>query len=372
MKPETRINAFIAASLLLFGAFLGGFTTYQQFDDRISNLEEQIEDDRPVQINSSYENTLTQVFKQSDQSVVSIRTSGTSAAEGSGFVYTERGHIITNYHVIEGADQISVSFTDGASRSAQVVATDAYTDLAVLKVSKSGLEPLELADSEEIQVGERVAAIGNPFGLSGSMTSGIISQKERRIRVGGGFSIPNVLQTDAAINPGNSGGPLINMNGEVVGVNTAIQTNTGTFSGIGFAVSSRTVKEVVPEMIENNDYEHSWIGITGVGVNSEIASAMDLENASGFLVQEVIEDGPAELAGIRGGTTPMESNENILLGGDVIVGIGDREVEDINDILDYLLRNTEVGDTIELHIIRNGERQTVNITLQDRPENTGN
>lgn len=372
MEPETRINAFVAASLLLFGVLVGGVTTYQHFDSRISALEEEIDERPPVVVNSSYENSLTEVFQQADQSVVSIRTAGTTAAEGSGFVYTERGHIVTNYHVIEGADHITVTFTDGSSRSAEVVATDSYTDLAVLKVNKNNLQPLDLANSEEVQVGQRVAAIGNPFGLSGSMTSGIISQKERRIRVGGGFSIPNVLQTDAAINPGNSGGPLINMDGEVVGVNTAIQTNTGTFSGIGFAVSSRTVGEVVPELIRSNDYEHSWIGITGVGVNSEIAEAMELENASGFLVQEVIEGGPAAEAGIQGGTEPMESNENILLGGDVIVGIDDRKVEDLNDILDYLLRKTEVGDTVELHVIRDGERKTVNVTLQDRPENPDN
>jgi S1-C subfamily serine protease len=371
VKPETRINVFIAASLLLFGAFIGTFTTYQHFDNRISSLEEQIQSQKTVTINSSFDNSLSNVFQQSDQSVVSIRTSGSSAAEGSGFVYTERGHIVTNYHVIEDADQVSVSFTDGTSRNAEIIGADEYTDLAVLKVNKRNLESLDLANSEEVQVGERVAAIGNPFGLSGSMTSGIISQKERRIRVGGGFSIPNVLQTDAAINPGNSGGPLINMKGNVVGVNTAIQTNTGTFSGIGFAVSSRTVEEVVPEIIETNDYEHSWLGVTGLNVNSEIAGAMNLENASGFLIQSVIEDGPAAEAGIRGGTTEMESNSNVLLGGDVIVGIGDRKVDDINDILDYLLRKTEVGDQITLHIIRDGERKSVELTLQDRPQEIG-
>jgi S1-C subfamily serine protease len=282
-------------------------------------------------------------------------------------VYTERGHIITNYHVIEDAETITVTFTDGTSRRAEITGTDEYTDLAVIKVQKNDLESLDLAESSDVKVGQRVAAIGNPFGLEGSMTSGIISQKERRIRVGGGFSIPNVLQTDAAINPGNSGGPLLNMDGEVIGVNTAIQSNTGTFSGIGFAVSSKTVGEVIPQLIEEQDYEHSWIGITGVNVDAEIAREMNLENSSGFLVQSVIEDGPAAEAGLRPGERTM-GGRNIVLGGDVIVGIEDRKVEDINDILDYLLRKTEVGDTVEVHIIRDGERQTVKMTLQDRPE----
>lgn len=364
MKQETRINIFAATSILLFGTLVGAVASYQHFDQRITDLEQRPME-RTITIDTNY--TLTDLFKETDESVVAISTAGSSSGQGSGFVYTERGHIVTNYHVIEGAEQITVTFTDGTSRSAQVVGTDEYTDIAVIKVSKNNLQPLELADSNHIQVGERVVAIGNPFGLQGSMTSGIISQKERRIRVGDGFSIPNVLQTDAAINPGNSGGPLLNMEGEVVGVNTAIQTNTGTFSGIGFAVSSKTVSEVVPELIERNDYEHSWIGVTGVNVDSDIAEAMNLETSSGFLVQEVVEDGPAAQAEIQPSTQPLEGSE-ILVGGDVIVGIGDRQVEGINDILDYLLRKTEVGETIELHVIRDGERQTVEITLQQRPQ----
>lgn len=367
MKPETRINIFAATSILLFGTLVGGVVSYQHFDQRLTELEQQQEDGRTVNTAPRANYSLTDLFKDTDQSVVAIRTGGTGSAQGSGFVYTERGHIITNYHVIEGADEITATFTDGTSKSAQVIGTDEYTDLAVIKVNKNNLHALDLADSDSIQVGERVAAIGNPFGLDGSLTEGIISQKERRIRVGDGFSIPNVLQTDAAINPGNSGGPLLNMQGDVVGVNTAIQTNTGTFSGIGFAVSSRTVSEVVPELIEEEDYEHSWIGITGINVDSDIAASMDLEDSRGFLVQEVIEDGPAHQAGIRGGTEQLQDS-NILIGGDVIVGIDDRDVEDINDILDYLLRKTEVGETVEVHIIREGERQTVDVTLQQRPQ----
>lgn len=364
MNPETRINIFAATSILLFGALIGGIASYQHFDDRITDLEQQ-SGTRSITIDTNY--TLTNLFEDSDQSVVAISTGGSTAAEGSGFVYTERGHIVTNYHVIEGADQITATFTDGSSRSAQVIGTDEYTDLAVIKVTKNNLQALDLADSDDVKVGERVAAIGNPFGLQGSMTSGIVSQKERRIRVGDGFSIPNVLQTDAAINPGNSGGPLLNMQGEVVGINTAIQTNTGTFSGIGFAVSSKTVGEVVPALIEENDYEHSWIGITGVNVDSKIAEEMNLENSSGFLVQKVVQDGPAAQAGIRGSTKPLEGSE-LLIGGDVVVGINDRKVEGINDILDYLLRKTEVGETVEVHVIRDGERQTVELTLQQRPQ----
>ncbi len=366
MKPETRINIFVATSILLFGTLLGGFVSYQTLDHRINQLENrQPEQQTQTRIvNTSY--SLNTLFEQTDQSVVAIHTGGEKQAEGSGFVYTKRGHIVTNYHVIEDADTITVTFTDGSSRRAEVIGTDEYTDIAVIKVQKNNLEPLDLAESSDVKVGQKVAAIGNPFGLEGSMTSGIVSQKERRIRVGGGFSIPNVLQTDAAINPGNSGGPLLNMDGEVIGVNTAIQSNTGTFSGIGFAVSSKTVGEVVPQLIEQNDYEHTWIGITGVNVDAEIAREMDLENSSGFLIQSIVEDGPAVDAGLRAGETNLEGR-NLVIGGDVIVGIDDRKVEGINDILDYLLRKTEVGDTVEVHIIRDGERQTVELTLQDRP-----
>jgi len=368
MKPETRINVFAASAILLFGTLLGGVISYQHLNSRINELEQNQNSGETVTriVNTSY--SLNTLFEQTDQSVVAIHTGGSSGeSEGSGFVYTKRGHIVTNYHVVESAEQITVTFTDGSSRSAEIVGTDDYTDLAVLKVDKSHLETLDLADSSDIQRGEKVAAIGNPFGLEGSMTSGVISQKERRIRVGGGFSIPNVIQTDAAINPGNSGGPLLNMDGEVVGVNTAIQSNTGTFSGIGFAVSSKTVGEVVPSLIEDEEYEHSWIGVRGRNVDAEIAEAMELENSSGFLIQSVVEDGPADEANLQAGNRELPGRD-ILIGGDVIVGIGDREVKGINDILDHLLRETEVGETVNLHIIRDGERQTVEVALQQRPQ----
>jgi S1-C subfamily serine protease len=201
------------------------------------------------------------------------------------------------------------------------------------------------------------------------MTSGIISQKGRTLPVQGGFSIPNVLQTDAAINPGNSGGPLLNSRGQVVGVNTAIETNTGTFSGVGFAIPVSAVKRVVPEIIDNGNVEHPWIGVSGLNVDSEIAEEMELENATGFLVLSVVEDSPADEAGIRAGNRTVSiKGSQINLDGDVIVAINDERMAGINDILRYLSTETEVGETVNVTVIRDGERVEVPLVLAARSD----
>lgn len=375
MKSGKKIDIFTLSAVVLFSAVIGGSIAYYDLSQNINELEQKVNEFEAQEPSSEVGDTierdtaLTNLFHSVDQSVVSINALGNEQSQGSGFVYTSRGHIITNEHVVRGADEIRVTFVDGETLEANITGKDDYTDIAVLRVNRTGLDPLEVADSDDVEVGQTAVAIGNPFGLRGSMTAGIISQKERVIRVQDGFSVPNVLQTDAAINPGNSGGPLMNSEGEVVGVNTAIETRTGTFSGIGFAISSNTVREVAPQIIDEGDYDHPWIGVRGVDVDSEIAGAMNLENASGFLVLEVPENGPADRAGIRGGSQVTELTERELnLGGDVIVGINGQEVNDINDILSYLLRNTEVGQEVELEIIRDGERQNINLTLDQRPE----
>lgn len=368
MKTETQINAFIAASLILFGTLLGGILTYQHLDQRINELEQE---NPTVHINATQEDAIfPQIFQESHESIVSIEASGEENSQGSGFVFDQEGHIVTNQHVIQGQDQVRIVFTDGTVETAEVVGQDADTDLAVLKTQKEDLEPLELADSNQLQVGERTIAIGNPFGLEGSMTTGVISQTERNIRTREGFSIPNVIQTDAAINPGNSGGPLLNTEGEVVGVNTAIETDTGTFSGVGFAISSNTVQEIAPELIENEEYTHPWIGVQGIDVNVEIAEQRNLENASGWLIMETVENGPAEEAGLQEGnqTVELESGGEILIDGDIIIGIDDREIHEINDMLDYLLTEKDVGESVTIEVIRDGEITEEQVVLQPRPE----
>ncbi len=317
--------------------------------------------------------SLPELFERVKDSVVKI-SARTSIGEGigSGFVYSNEGYIITNNHVIEGANRITVTFSDGISYTAKVIGRDPFTDLAVIKVEreKDRLIPLVLGSSSTLRVGEEVAAIGNPFGLSSSMTSGIISQLGRLLDVpnAGSFVIPDVIQTDAAINPGNSGGPLLNMRGEVIGVNTAIISRSGEFAGIGFAIPSDTVKKVVPTLISDGRYRHPWLGVSGSDLTPELATAMNLREAKGFLVMSVVKDSPAEKAGIRGGDREvMIDGRTYALGGDVIISIDDREVRGIADILVYLQREKSVGDELRLKIIRDNNIIDVTVTLAERP-----
>lgn len=324
---------------------------------------------------------LPTIFERVEGSVVAIHAEGAQAglqdnAEGSGFVYDTEGHLVTNYHVVEDAEEVEVSFSSGQQLIADVVGADPYSDLAVLRIDTTQvdepLQPLELGDYEDVRVGQRVVAIGNPFGLSGTMTAGIVSQKNRLLDTDtGGFSIPNVIQTDAAINPGNSGGPLLNGRGEVIGVNTAISSRSRTFVGVGFAVSVKTVKRVVPNLIREGNYRHPWIGVSGVNVGPEISEVMDLNVSYGFLVINVVEDSPAEAAGMQAGDNEvMIDGAPVRVGGDVIVGINGERVRKIDDILNYLVRETDVGSTITLNVIRNGTRQNIPITLAERPNSS--
>lgn len=373
MKLGRKIDFFGITAILLFGAVIGGSLTFQHMDNRFAQLENEVAeveqpDTRLVYVNST-EEAYTELYDSVESSVVSISAYGPQASEGSGFVYSRKGYIVTNEHVIEGATSVEVAFTDGTTREATIVGQDPYTDLAVLRVDKEGLEPLEIGNSSEVQVMEDAIAIGNPFGLRSSATKGVISAKGRTIRVEKGFSIPNVLQTDAAINPGNSGGPLLNRQGEVIGVNTAIDTQTGTFSGVGFAVPSNTVERVIPQLISEGDYEHPYLGVRGLTVNSDIAEKMNLENNSGFLITEVPNGTAAQEAGLRGGQ--YEGNirgQRVMLGGDVIVGINDTEVRGLQDVLTYLAKETNVGDNVEVEVIRDGERRNFTLELEARPE----
>lgn len=333
--------------------------------------------------------TLADLFIETQQSVVQV--SGTSSDDnpffgvslGSGFIYDNSGHIITNYHVVAGSDpdDISITFTDGTVYRARVVGTDQYSDLAVLHVEDDvpadKLIHLPLGNSSALLVGQDVVAIGNPFGLSGSMTEGIVSGLNRLIPVyqdpfsdvaAPAFSIPDVIQTDAAINPGNSGGPLLNMQGEVIGINSAIFSTTGGFAGVGFAIPSNTIAKIAPILIERGNFQHPWLGVSGIDMTPEIAEAIDLGEPRGFLVIDVAPGGPADSVGVQGGDTPVQlGGREIALGGDVILAVNDRDVRKIDDVLGYLQQATEVGETVTLTAWRDGQIIEIDVTLGARP-----
>jgi len=320
--------------------------------------------------------SLIEIFEQSEASVVRVNVQRTvqmigASSVGSGFVFDTDGHIITNAHVVDDAKKIVVTFLDGRSFNAQLVGADSFTDVAVIKVEANGnlLKPLSLGDSSQLKVGEQIAAIGNPFGLSGSMTSGIVSQLGRLLPAqGSGFSIPDVIQTDAAINPGNSGGPLLNMKGQVIGINTAIQSATGEFTGVGFAIPSRTISKVVPILIEEGHYAHPWLGVSGQDIDPDLAKILNLSEARGFLIVNVIEGSPAERAGLQGTTETKEvEGINYPIGGDVILSVDGKQVRKIDDILILLQREKSVGDEINLEILRNGKITNVILVLEERP-----
>lgn len=317
---------------------------------------------------------LTQIYNQTRMSVVLIivRTLFESG-QGSGFVYDDNGRIITNNHVVEGAEEITVTFIDGTIVPATLVGTDPYSDLAVIDVDVASylLKPVTLGDSSKLLVGERVIALGNPFGLADTMTAGIVSAVGRQMDAPGRYAIVDVVQTDAAINPGNSGGPLLNMEGKVVGMNTAILSETRQFSGIGFAIPSDTIKREAPYLIEKGEYIHPYIGISGPpsGLTPNINKEMGLdESTRGALITEVVSNGPADQAGLRGGTREEDIDGVVLkIGGDVIIGVDGLTVKAFNDLVVYLERNKRPGDTVTFTIIRNKSVMEIDVVLGERP-----
>ena len=329
---------------------------------------------------------LTSIFKKVENSVVQITSkvstvdnsiiiNGTplqsqSTRLGSGFVYDKDGRIITNNHVVEGSKTVNVTFVDGNTYTAKVIGTDPDNDIAVIQIidnfSDENLIPLAFGNSSQLQVGQQVIAIGNPFGLSDTMTHGIVSQTGRLLpNENVGFSIPDVIQVDAPINPGNSGGPLLNMQGEVIGMNTAIKTNTGDFSGIGFAIPSNSILRITPQLIKNGTYSHPWLGIAGTSMSPDVALANSLpRNYKGVIVDKVVKDGPAEKAGI----TPATLDENnIPHGGDIITAVDGHPIKTIYDIIAYMDEQKSVGDKVVLTINRMGKTVDVTVLLQSRP-----
>jgi len=296
---------------------------------------------------------------------------GGGIATGSGFVIDSKGHALTNNHVVEGADKITVKLGDSnATYDAKVIGSDPATDLALLEVDapESDLHPLSLGRSSEMEVGDPVVAIGNPFGLDRTVTSGIVSALQRQIQAPNGFSIDNVIQTDAAINPGNSGGPLINAAGEVIGINSQIQTGGGSGNvGIGFAIPIDTARAEIHQLETTGEVEHAYLGIEGGTVTPQLAKALNLPVTEGVLVQSVTPDGPADKAGIEGGhTTATIEGEEVSLGGDIITEIDGHKISEMNEVIE-VVNSKQPGDEVELTVIREGRTKKADVTLGDRP-----
>jgi S1-C subfamily serine protease len=343
---------------------------------------------------------LTNVYERVAPSVVNIEVVvstpddsfhqdlGDGTAKASGFVYDLNGYIATNAHVVSDSTSVTVTFNDGFVADAEIVGVDPFSDVAVIKVNVdvSHLHPVTFSESNGVKVGERAIAIGNPFGLNSSMTVGIVSGLGRQLpsaelisnTITPGFNNPSIIQVDTDINPGNSGGPLLNSHGEVIGINTAIRTESGVFEGVGFAVPAATVLRVIPELIEKGRMEYAWLGITslaaeeGLGV-AALAEPLNLPVIAGVLIDTIVPDSPAARAGLLGGNSPTPvRGTSVCAGGDIIVAVNDVYVNNMDELLSYIILNTTPGDTINLLVIRGGETFDLPLTLEARPTDGAN
>ncbi len=380
----------LVAVTFIVGLFAGGTLSYLVTSQRISDLEnqvstlqDQISDLQPSE-NIVYifgDNTsLSELYDETKNSIVLIEgviaqttIFGTqyTQVQGSGFVDNYEGQmvIVTNFHVVDGATDIIVTFRDGNTYPATVLGSDPYADLAVLSTNapENELMPLEIVSSSTLKVGDPVVAIGNPFGLTGSMTAGIVSQLGRTIRESTvSFSIADIIQTSVQINPGNSGGPLINYLGQVVGITTAIISDS---QGLGFAVPSNTILREVGSLVKTESYtQHSWLGVTGTDMNYRIAQLMNTDFTYGWLITQVVSGGPADEAGLHGGTTQGQTVEGtVIIGGDIIIAIGGTSIVNGDALLTYLEEYTLPNQTVELTIVRNNQTMTLPVELGTRP-----
>lgn len=349
----------------------GNKSNLETLSSKVENLERKVE---LLEISSPGESLwkIENIYRAVRPSVVDIAVKtvqedvfGTSESwgYGSGFVYREDGIILTNAHVVEDADKVLVTFLGGEKVEAEVRALDVFSDIAVLEIDPAEvdtkLEPLSLENSARLSPGDRVMAVGSPYRLSGSITTGVISQVDRTLTPGTiqrPYPIPGVIQIDAAINPGNSGGPLFTFSGKVAGINTAIRSSSGEFSGIGFAISSNLVRRIFPDLLEEGVYHHPWIGVSGVNVNAQLLDSRDLPRDWGYMISEVQSDSPASRAGLQ-----QE---------DLIVGVDGRKVQSIEDILSYIELHRSPGDEVEFRIFRDGEEMEITVELGRRPSPT--
>jgi S1-C subfamily serine protease len=329
--------------------------------------------------------SINKIFKDVQGSVVQITRENPSASPespgdenvtslGSGFVFDKEGRIITNHHVVGDSKNVDVTFIDGNRYVASVIGSDPFNDIAVIDISQNiseKLNPLTLGNSSAVEVGDQVIAIGNPYGLAGSMSVGIVSQKGRLISTEGSqFSIPSVIQTDALINPGNSGGPLLSIGEEVIGMNTAgVLSDSGSFSGIGLAVPSNTISKIVPVLIGKGNYTHPWLGISASTLTSKLTE--NFENLSrdfkGVYVDSIIKDGPADNAGLRGSTTDQYGDKH---GNDIITAVDNHNVTFMEDLVSYIDENKQPGEKLDLTVIRNQAYLDLNVLLGDRNNST--
>jgi S1-C subfamily serine protease len=346
-----------------------GAPTSIAVDDAVNALQSQI-----IEV---YQLTAPAVVNITNRGYAYDRFMGPIPQEGtgSGFVYDTQGHIVTNYHVVENAEQLMVTLADGETYEAEIVGSDATNDLAVIRlVDDAGLPaPLALGDSDSLQVGQFVLAIGNPFGLEQTLTTGVVSALGRVIQSPqDNRFIGEAIQTDAAINPGNSGGPLLDLSGRVIGVNSQIISASGTSSGVGFAVSASTVERVVPELISSGEYRHPWLGVSLLSLTSANVTALREAGVSvpvdaGALVLEVVAGAPAEKAGLVGGSRAVSvGGYQVMVGGDIITAINGQKLSDSQDLTVYLETETVVGETVEVSIVRDGQPQSVQVVLGER------
>lgn len=355
----------------------------QQQDERESNGSES-GDNRRVSV-EQLQSQVESVYADSSEAVVNITSQVMSPGvfnqpmpregAGSGFIYDDSGRVVTNYHVVQNAQSITVSLSNGDVYEASVVGSDPFTDLAVLQIEGDSLpEALSLADSDDLRVGQFVTAVGNPFNFEQTLTFGVISALGRVIRSPGGRFISEAIQTDTPINPGNSGGPLLNLDGEVIGVNSAIISPSGASAGIGFAISANTVSQVIPSLIENGEYPHPWMGIQAINLKPGFVRLLNQTELSipveeGVLVVSVLDGSPADDAGIQGGDRQLRlGNLQLPVGGDVIVGLNDAEVGSYKELVVYLETETEIGDTITVHYYRGEDELSAELTVGRRPQ----
>ena len=343
-----------------------------------------------AEVVAAYEEVLSGVYESALPSVVYLRVermvrayddlSGdyrrpeglVPAGEGSGFVWSAEGHVVTNHHVIASADRVTVIFADGAEFEAKVVGSDAGSDLAILKIDTAGrpVPALEMGDSGALRVGQLSLAIGNPFGQEFTMSRGIVSALGRAMPGVNGFANSQIIQTDTHINPGNSGGPLLDRHGDVIGITAQIISNSGSSAGVGFAIPINTAKRIVPELIADGAYQHAYMGISGASLNDKLAQANGLStDTRGTLIVGIVEGGPAHEAGLVASseTTRLDGLE-YPVGGDVITGLDGTSVDGLNDLITYLSENNRPGDKLTVELLRDGEPKTVEVMLQTRPD----
>ena len=360
------------ASVLIFSGVIFHVENSQIFaqtedenDSTLVSISKIFKDVQGSVVQITRENAPTSNDTPSDENVTSL---------GSGFVFDKQGRIITNHHVVSDSKSVDVTFIDGNRYVASVIGSDPFNDIAVIDITQNiseKLNPLKLGNSSSVEVGDQVIAIGNPYGLAGSMTVGIVSQKGRLISTeGSAFSIPSVIQTDALINPGNSGGPLINHNEEVIGMNTAgVLSDSGSFSGIGLAVPSNTISKIVPVLISKGNYTHPWLGISASTLTSKLTE--NFENLSrdfkGVYVESIIKAGPADKAGLQGSTTDQYGKKH---GNDIITAIDRHNVTYMEDLVSYMDENKQPGEKLNVTVFRNETYTDLSVKLGDRNNST--